>query len=538
MANAPEAMNALAGLRGLASAPPAPVAVSVGPESTDDSELASYVEEARQALRLSGTEFVLAIPDIHRKVDVQWTVKKLHAGAATLESVMPDFGLTQEFYLSFTASPGDLTNRVVSLMHSRMHRIRYIWPYQDAAPTVVRDVDLTLPVDGRVKVQRVTWRDPDRNDFVPGEPFWTTVTAADAFKFIFNLQDFRTAETGATDFQNPLSNVGYRVLLARQSPESTRSKALTATFLGLLLFIAIGGGIDIRRRLNPSKPDAPRTLPEVCAKLAAKCHDAWRGKRLKDADLLSCERPRLEQHIEELKTKGAVPAAIGGVTRLAYQVTAGIPLPFVGKVVSAQGSRQVDLVVDPARVGDTVRLDALLDLMIRNHLLSSFVGRPLEWAALNELARRILPGAEQGEEIIRAHDKTVVAIASRNFNQVLDDALNRLSLFHGTWTVTTVDGRRMARQQVDLPGPLLIGNAQEPVTALVLEFNVPDNATALIDPHFAMLDCWLLGRIVRLTHSDEHPSGALCLHFRTFALLHGDVSVGRPAGARNAVAVQ
>jgi hypothetical protein len=381
----------------------------------------------------------------------------------------------------------------------------------------------------------VTWRDPDRNLFFTKDPFVTTVTAADAFKFIFKLEDFRTAE-GAIDFQNPLSNVGYRVLLPRESRESTRSKVLTATFLGLLLFTALGAGIDMQRRLTPAKSDIPRTLPAMCASLAARSHGSWRGRRLKDADLVWCERLRLEQLIEELKSKGAVPAAIGGVTKLAYHVTAGLPLPFLGKIVSAQGSRHVDLVVDPARVGDTVRLDALLDLMIRNRLLSSFVGRPLEWEALNELARRILPGAEEGEAIIRAHDRTVVSIASRNFNQVVDDALSRLSFFRGVWSVTIVDGRRIARQQVDLPGPIAIGNAQEPIMTLVLEFDLPDGAASSIDPHLARLDCWLLGRIVRLTHSDEHDNGALRLHFRTFALLHGDGSAGpQKAGSADAV---
>jgi hypothetical protein len=272
----------------------------------------------------------------------------------------------------------------------------------------------------------------------------------------------------------------------------------------------------------------------MCAALAAKRHGAWRGRRLNDADLVFCERKRLEQLIEELKGQGLVSAGLGGVTKLVYKVQAGIPLPFIGKAVSAEASRQIDLVVDPARVGDTVRLNALLDLMIRGHLLSDFVGRPLEWEALNELARRIVPGAEAGEEIVRAQDNGVVAIASRNFNGVLREALSRLSLFPGKWAVQTVNGRRVARQQVALPGPLIIGSVAEPVTSLVLEFNVPNETALPVEGEIETVDWWLLGKIVRMTHAERERSDVLCMHFQTYAILLGDASPARqrqPSGA-------
>ena len=63
--------------------------------------------------------------------------------------------LKQEFHVSFTPTEGDLTTRIVSLIHSRMHRVRYVWPYQERAPTVIRDVDFAISRGEKVHVQRL-----------------------------------------------------------------------------------------------------------------------------------------------------------------------------------------------------------------------------------------------------------------------------------------------------------------------------------------------------------------------------------------------
>jgi hypothetical protein len=278
----------------------------------------------------------------------------------------------------------------------------------------------------------------------------------------------------------------------------------------------------MRRRLIPKKPAAPRTLPDVCAALAARRHATWSERPLRDADVLFCARPRVEEQIEELKSKGVVPASMGGITRWAYHVTAGATVPFVRGVVSGQASRHVDLVLDPAKVGNTLRLDALLDLMIRKGLLSLFVGGPLEWDALNDLARNILPGAEAGDLIIRPEDETVVKIASRHFNQVLEDGQKRLSLLHGSWRVTKRDGRCLAQQRIDLQGPILVGAAR--VSAVTMEFNVADEIELPLDTASGTLECWVLGKIVRSSIADGPEQPALCLHLRTIALLLAESS--------------
>jgi hypothetical protein len=530
--NAREAIRALGELKRVAR-DPASVVVRVNADTANQNEgvaerLATIADDARQAIRLAGTELVLENPKLHEAADVVWTVKWVHDGAILLVSEMQVTKedvrkrLTQEFHISFTPAEGDLTRRIVSLIHSRMHRIRYIWPYQDNAPTVIRDVDFTIPKNEKVYVQRLTWRDPDRNDFVPAGAFDVLPLEVGQATFAFDKRDFIRTDTGTVDYQNPLSDVAYKIILERPSNESTLSKALAGAFIGLFLLVGAGAAFDMRRRILPQKPVPPRTLPGVCRALASRFHEPWTERPLTDAGVLCCKRERLEEQIEELKSKGLVPASMGGITRWAYGFTAGTSVPFVKGVFSGEASRHVELVLDPTKVGDALRLNALLDLMIRKQLLSTFVGRPLEWDALNELARNILPGAEAADLLIRPEDETVVKIASSHFRQVLDDGMKRLSLLRGSWSVTKRDGRCLAHQRLALSGPILVGEAR--VSSVLMEFNIADDVELPLDAASGTLDCWLLGKIVRPTIVEDAGASTLSLHLRVVALLLGEDS--------------
>lgn len=526
--HAREALDALNRLKRVAKMPPAPVVVRVIPETaTFDEDVAqrllAVADAARQAIRLAGTEFVLEDPKFHSAPDVVWTVKWVHDGAIRLASEMqmskPDLSerLKQEFHVSFTPTEGDLTTRIVSLIHSRLHRVRYLWPYQERVPTVIRDVDFAISKGEKVHVQRLTWRDPDRNDFVPAEAFDTVPVEISAATFAFDKSDFVRTTTGTVDFQNPMSDVAYKVVLERRPHESTISKILAGSFIALFLLTGAGAAYDLRRRLLPRPERPPRTFPQVCTDMAARLHRVWNEDTLTDADVLFCNRPRVEEQIEELKARGLVPASMGGITRLAYGVTAGVGVPFVKAVLSGEVSRNVELVLDQSRVGDTMRLSALLDLMIRKQLMSGFVGRPLEWDALNESVRTNLPSAEGGDLLIRPEDETVVKIASRHFGQILNDGMKNLSLLRGTWTVSTQDGRCVAQQRIELQGPIQVRGAR--LTAMLVEFNIPSDVEGVDDGSSPTLECWVLGKIVRHSIVDDAGVPILWLHIRTVALL-------------------
>jgi hypothetical protein len=224
--DANEAFAALWTLRRQAAAPPAPVPIRV--EDAADPHLQELVEASRQAIRLAGTEFVVFDPDFHKNADVVWKLTMLHDGAVLLRSSidLPPDVAPQEFTISFS-SPEELTARIGALIHNRMNRIRYVWPYLDDSPTILRDVGFSLPPASSLKISRITWVDPARNEFNEGGTFDAQVANSDFYKF-------RLKTTTPLEF-NPLSNAAYRTVLVRPPLASAWLKIFSFAFVALLL---------------------------------------------------------------------------------------------------------------------------------------------------------------------------------------------------------------------------------------------------------------------------------------------------------------
>lgn len=104
--------------------------VDVHRASVGDPVTEAYLEAARQAVRLSGTEFVGYDDDFHAHRDYVSTLELIHDGAVKLTSRIIGSDVDdQTFQISFKDT-GDLTRRLGALIHSRMHGIRYVWPYR------------------------------------------------------------------------------------------------------------------------------------------------------------------------------------------------------------------------------------------------------------------------------------------------------------------------------------------------------------------------------------------------------------------------
>jgi len=231
----------------------APVTVEiVGSESFNSRERGDVVAvdslavAARQAVRLSGTEFRLYDEDFHAHVDYRWTVRWVHDGAMELRSLIPGSGLDEQvFQISFRDTNG-LPGRIAAILRSRMHRIRTVWPYSDSVPTVIRDTATPLARGATVKVQRVTWMDPERNEFRQGPLFDARVTDSGFFRYQLESQDF--AQAGGDQAFDALSNIGHRVILVAPRVERRLFRVLTQVFLGLLALAALGALWDLLRR--------------------------------------------------------------------------------------------------------------------------------------------------------------------------------------------------------------------------------------------------------------------------------------------------
>lgn len=259
---APSARMALEELKLAAAAPPAPVTIRIGlmpPPSTQPPPPAyeAYLAAARRAIRFAATEFVVFNPDFHQHVDVDWQLEPIHDGALKLTSVVEDVKLEpQEFRISFSDVADDLPKRIDTIIRSRMHRIRYIWPYEPRIPTVIRDVSFSVSEGTELTVQPIRWLDPGRNAFESGMPFHARVAKADSNKFELDASSFSVLPNKELDVK-PMSNRAYRVVLVRPSTERPLFRALTVALVGLFAAGGVGGAVDLLRRSKAkSRPNA------------------------------------------------------------------------------------------------------------------------------------------------------------------------------------------------------------------------------------------------------------------------------------------
>jgi hypothetical protein len=233
------ARRALSELRRQAGSSTQTVVVDVqsNPSSPVNGDL---LDAARLAIRRAGTELVDRSQyfDHYKKSDIRWELERIHDGAVRLTVRYENFRLddaevTQQFDVSFLA-PSDLTRRLVSIIHSRLHRIRPVWLYNDTSPTVLRDVDFDVAT--RVPFQELQWYEPQRNDYrLEGESRVANVEKAEAFEIQLATAEFpRRADNRNLDFE-PMGRQGFRVLLMRVTPERTLFRALTIAFVLLLV---------------------------------------------------------------------------------------------------------------------------------------------------------------------------------------------------------------------------------------------------------------------------------------------------------------
>lgn len=251
----PRARKSLAHLRHLAQAPPHPVVVNIRKSQKDESGIdEKHLEAARQAVRLSGNEMVLFEEDFHSAFDVLWTLETRHDGSLSLTSTIMDSGLTQEFPLSFRQKDmANLTSRIRWVIDHKMHRIRYVWPFDRQAARVIRDVDFHIPAGETLKVQKITWIKLSTNEYTIDPPFDVEVTHSDLHSLQLRGKGFPQREDGNFAFE-PLGNVSYRVFLERSANAGQMYKITTKVLIGLFGLAALFTLVELLLRTRTPKP--------------------------------------------------------------------------------------------------------------------------------------------------------------------------------------------------------------------------------------------------------------------------------------------
>ena len=518
--DASEALEALAALRRSAFERPAlaTVRVQAAPGAKVPRE---YLDAAEQAVRLSGSEFVVFDPDFHKRPDVNWTLNLKHDGALVLASEIEGFEVgPQEFTISFMDSK-DLTQRITALIHSQMHRIRYVWPYEEKHPVVIRDVDFTP--DSKTMVERISWRDLETNEYEEDSPFSARIlNTSDPDKFqLADAPDFPRSPEGAFYFE-PMSNVAYRVVLLRPAQEWPLMRWLTEALVGVFLLTCAGLVLDLRRKRPP-----PVGFRQTYQALLDRYHERWRRQEIAEADVVWCSS-EVEQFIHQIQGDSA-----GTVDNNFSMNIPGVPIeikwPLVRRILRALfPSRLAPELIDPAAVGSAAALERVIQFLVVKRRLAPFMGRPAEWDALDEMASRnfaALTSAQKhsAERKMDAHvqrsSRALSALAATHFREVLQKCQRDASFFCQTWQVEKKKkGYRFTHQDL-LDGEMRLAGEESAVRAIVLEFEVPPGAEMGEYQAAGKLDAWLLGKVVKWSPSGENGSRHLSLSFKPLALL-------------------
>ncbi|MGV7222454.1 MAG: PhnD/SsuA/transferrin family substrate-binding protein [Nitrospinales bacterium] len=244
-----QARKALASLRWLAKVPPPPVTVKIRRDHKDESIKEQHLEAAKQALRLSGTELILFDEDYHKTFDALWTLKMTHEDSLVITSEFVSAGIKQEFPVSFKRNDMvSLTSRIGHIISEKMHRIRYIWPFDDENPQVLRDIDFTIPAKTVIKAQKITWVDFNKNEYIIDTPFDVSVVKSDFNSFQLGKEGFPKKESGNKLDFDPMSNINYRIFLMRGGNNQLVLQFFTVSLILLFTLAALFAFLDVKKK--------------------------------------------------------------------------------------------------------------------------------------------------------------------------------------------------------------------------------------------------------------------------------------------------
>ncbi|MFH1434079.1 MAG: hypothetical protein ABIJ56_00045, partial [Pseudomonadota bacterium] len=132
-----------------------------------------------------------------------------------------------------------LTSRIGAIIHTRMHRIRYIWAFDDELPRVLRDVEFSLPEGTVMKAQKITWSDFNKNEYVMDAPFDVKAVKGDFHSFQLESDGFPRKEGGTRFDFDPMSNKVFRVFLVRTQQKRLAFQVFAIALIALFFLAAV-----------------------------------------------------------------------------------------------------------------------------------------------------------------------------------------------------------------------------------------------------------------------------------------------------------
>jgi hypothetical protein len=481
---------------------------------------------------LAGTEFVLEDRDLHKRFDMTWTLESLHDGALKLRSELDSaFKKSEESFSISFVDTNDLPRRIADLVRSRLRRVRYIWPYEQKYPAVLRDLDFTP--DQRVLVQRISWIDSTRNEYEEDTPFEALIENHTDFSKLRLIDNSKFPQTpdGLYSF-DPMSNIAYRVIIGREPQAGWIWAALPYCFIALFTLGCVGLVIDLRRQQPP-----PKGLRQTYQRMVEEYHRPWCGHELDEGEILWCDPAYMDEFVKELKTAGSfldlVKAGGCDFNFGPIPVRFSVFMNLASRLFGRRTQLSSDL-VESSGGGCVAALDTLIQFVVRKRRLSPFVGfpestgdaarppaLPIEWEALNDIISRHFQRLGICDKPVDGHfdgrGGTLATAVSGHFRGVIKKATRDVSLFRQTWVVCPpdADGRLFYERELRTALTLRNQDGVVPAHCVRVQVTLPAGARLAVPSVEPTLRAWVLGKV--LNWSVE--SDVLSLQVRPMAVL-------------------
>jgi hypothetical protein len=255
-------------------------------------------------------------------------------------------------------------------------------------------------------------------------------------------------------------------------------------------------------------------------------HRRWGDRTVTEENLIYCERKGVEEYIQELERDlGGV--AFNWMRRRTWMVGFLGAVPGLRNLFKLGGEWSYVSQSDPGKLGDARRLDDLLRYMLQHRLFSPFVGEPVEWRALDGIARsallaQVAPSESGGEgRMLRGEDEAVAALASSAFLDSLEQSTKKLCYFSALWDVTRKGSQVVFRAKADLEGLLTVEST--PVSTLEFTFSFgaepSDEKLERLAESKGAAPAWVLGRIVDRMAKKGKSNGAFGIGLKVLAVL-------------------
>jgi len=232
----------------------------------------------------------------------------------------------------------------------------------------------------------------------------------------------------------------------------------------------------------------------------------------------------LKKMIAEVKNVGLKPKSYLKY-RKKNQVFFGLDLTILHYFKiggTANRSNMFDL--DPSRIKNPVRLENLIKFLIYKNQFSSFVGKPLEWEALNKTTQNVLFKNKKMESnkflnsnaLLNFKNTELSKLVSDHFQKVLKNSLNKTIYMLQNWKVSDKAGAKVFSHKSVLESEINID--QQVVSGLLLEFVIEDE-TVVEKVKSKTIDAWLLAKVEDKEIREIGKRNYLCLKFKSTALI-------------------